>query len=655
LVALIFVALPYYLIVAAFARVTTRWQAIECLPGEIEILHAQSAGLLVQGQAQEADRLLGEAERLAREQLNASRSVLAELLYSRAMLGVFTGDHATSFALLEEAELHWREESPAESAQAAEIDFSLALAHQALGDLQSAELLYRRSARIARKLDEPGSRPAISSLLALAEIRKVIGDAEETELLNKQVLELLGDRPGADGKRALIALDKLIALNLERQDYMSTLPLLLRALRITQRDFPDDHPFLADRLDDLGQIYLSLGVPERSGPLFERAQQIRRRAFGFDNPLYTLGLCNQAELSAATGNHARSLDLLQKMSLVEDQFLGRAALGRSDRQLMAYIGTFYANLCKFFSVMTTHFTSAPFAVLAAFELVQRRKAVGIEVLNNHRRAMLEARSPRLIEGMERLTQLRWQIARLSQAAYSSNGSSWESGYKLEALRKEREELEVDLGRLLPLSTRNRSANSTAKLVSRHDVPDGAVLVEFLRFHVYRFDAVPAKAEKRWYRPRYLAFVLPSVLTQDLEMYDLGQAQRIDQLIARFRADVASDPRDSHRRDMATVDLRSTGSEAEDDRGAGEALYEALLGPLALCIGERKRLLIAPDGDLNRVPFEALPIGKGRRLIDEFQVSYVTVGRDLRQFASLPHGAPGPPLVLGDPISTVRRA
>jgi hypothetical protein len=54
------------------------------------------------------------------------------------------------------------------------------------------------------------------------------------------------------------------------------------------------------------------------------------------------------------------------------------------------------------------------------------------------------------------------------------------------------------------------------------------------------------------------------------------------------------------------------------------------------------LVIAPDGDLLRLPFEVLPIGAGWQLIDDeaWQVSYLSAGRDVLRFSR------GSPELLG---------
>jgi len=46
-----------------------------------------------------------------------------------------------------------------------------------------------------------------------------------------------------------------------------------------------------------------------------------------------------------------------------------------------------------------------------------------------------------------------------------------------------------------------------------------------------------------------------------------------------------------------------------------------------------RLFLAPDGDLARLPFEVLPTDDGRYLIDNYQISYLSVSRDVLHFGT----------------------
>jgi CHAT domain-containing protein len=80
---------------------------------------------------------------------------------------------------------------------------------------------------------------------------------------------------------------------------------------------------------------------------------------------------------------------------------------------------------------------------------------------------------------------------------------------------------------------------------------------------------------------------------------------------------------------------------------GAALRAAAFDPLRAAAGPRRRLLLSPDGDLTRLPFEALPSAGDRRLLDDYQLSYVACGRDVLRFGT-PAEDPSDPVVAADP-------
>ena len=69
--------------------------------------------------------------------------------------------------------------------------------------------------------------------------------------------------------------------------------------------------------------------------------------------------------------------------------------------------------------------------------------------------------------------------------------------------------------------------------------------------------------------------------------------------------------------------------------AGHALYQRLFAPLQTQLADARLLFIAPDGEINRVPFEALVDDKGKYLIERWPVAYLASGRDLLRTPATP--------------------
>ncbi len=217
--------------------------------------------------------------------------------------------------------------------------------------------------------------------------------------------------------------------------------------------------------------------------------------------------------------------------------------------------------------------------------------------------------------------------------------------QLEQWRRQKELLEAELSRQIAemgLEQQLRKANRRAVALT---LPEGASLVEFVRFHVADFKAVPARGDQRWQPARYLAFVLCAERPDDVRMIDLGEADPIDRLIADFRGGITGEAETRAGRNMVA---RTTPPTALPAANVGPALRTAVFDPLIPALGGRTRLLLAPDGDLSRLPFEVLPDAGGRLLLDQYQISYVGCGRDVLRFKTPSSRPPAEPLVVADP-------
>ena len=54
------------------------------------------------------------------------------------------------------------------------------------------------------------------------------------------------------------------------------------------------------------------------------------------------------------------------------------------------------------------------------------------------------------------------------------------------------------------------------------LPEATTLVEFVRFPVFNFHAVPAHGDRQWDPARYVAFVLPAGEPDHVQLIDLGE-------------------------------------------------------------------------------------------------------------------------------------
>lgn len=181
------------------------------------------------------------------------------------------------------------------------------------------------------------------------------------------------------------------------------------------------------------------------------------------------------------------------------------------------------------------------------------------------------------------------------------------------------------------------------------VPKDTALVEYFKYAPYRFASYPAKGQTRWGGPRYLALVIRAN-TDPVPPLDLGEASEIDRIVTEFRGAVAG------ARDLGVSPKAATGLTGMGE--ASKALRRRVFDPIASALEGVNRVLLSPDSELSLAPFEVLPVNDGHYLIDDFEISYLSSGRDIlgsretmRQVASAPVVMAHPNYELAKPGAT----
>jgi CHAT domain-containing protein/tetratricopeptide (TPR) repeat protein len=310
----------------------------------------------------------------------------------------------------------------------------------------------------------------------------------------------------------------------------------------------------------------------------------------------------------------------------------RLAIG-SERERKDELGHANSHLAQYLDLFMVAGADDPAVVGEACDLVLSRRAVGAELLAAQREAVSRTDDPELAPLMERRAELRQRAARSSLVGEDAGETlgeidrvEWELASRTPA---------IDLADRLPEFTHQTAAAL---------LPDPSVLVEFVRFTRRVTVSADPDAVDDGASDWYIAFVIRSG-DATVQLIDLGSAPALDARIDAYRG-VLTRP-DSPRDTSPGRDIFPISEDVASE--AGDGLIEALVQPLLAAIGGRTRVFLAPDGDLTRLPFEALRDPAGNYLIDTLEMSYLSAGRDLKTLASRPaHKTAGAALVLANP-------
>jgi CHAT domain-containing protein/Tfp pilus assembly protein PilF len=514
-----------------------------------------------------------------------------------------------------------------------------ALAH-ALGDFAKAEPLYRRALEIRQNVFEPGHPAIATSLHNLAALARSRGDHATALALARQACGQISAASGDASPAHATALSNLASLLADGHRYDEAEAIHRRVLEIRQ-GLPEESPInLALARNNLADVLRARGDLGAAESLYREALETARQALGDRHPGVAVALTNLATIAVPTGRETEALADFQQAATILDGIIGQVFSLGSESRRAAYLADIRLNFDAFLSLVFQLRDRSPEAVAAGLDLVLRRKAIGMEALAVQRDAVLGRRHPELSAALQNWSDLRRRIARKTLDGPGPEGA--ETHRKLLAEWEERrDEIEASLARTIPemnLEERLRDADRSRVAAA---LPAGSALVEIVRLRLFDFQAVPAKGQPKWRAPRYLAFVLQAGVPDGAILVDLGEAVPIDETIAKFQAAMNDKGRDLHSARQQPAVAAGESLAAELRARFFDNLEQALQGT--------RRLIIAPDGDLARVPFEVLPAGKDRRLIDDYEISYVSVGRDLlRPGADVAMGARSDPVVVAAP-------
>lgn len=507
------------------------------------------------------------------------------------------------------------------------------------GDWAEAEKLFRVALSAFERLLGPNHVWTATTRNNLGEVLGRKGDLSAAEPLIRRSLDIRMKALGQEHSDVASSARSLASLASHKGLFTNALQHARRALQICQKRMGPEHPDTAFSLDHLGAVLYLMGEWTDAESRYRQALEIRENVLGQMHPLTGSTLAHIAGVYAATDRESEALKLLLCASEIDDRMIGQVFSISSDSQRLAYLESIRGNLWTLLSLVASSLADSPEAVLPALDVVLRRKAIAFEAQAVQRDAVLGGKYPHLDHMLHELHALRQQIMRKTMDGPGEEGPE---AYQqlLDDLSAKRDRLESHLAREIPemnFELRLQKADRNAVAIS---LPPDCVLVEFLRYCVYDFRAVPAKGESRWKPARYLAFVLPAGAPDDVKMVDLGEADPVDEMIATFRACISGGG-----------SARGTGDQESgapsDTRAVGALLRAAVFDRLVPHLGECKRLLIAPDGGLSLLPFDVLPQGESDYLIDKYRISYLGCGRDALRFG-VSLGDATEPLVLADP-------
>jgi tetratricopeptide (TPR) repeat protein/CHAT domain-containing protein len=641
------------------------------------------------GRYAEAEPLLKRAVEIERSADPANEAEIAVRLNNLGMLYMSQEKYALARKLLEEARDLDRHTVGEHHPNFATRLHNLAQLSLAEGHYAEAIELYKQAIEIRSKTLGFSHADYALSLNGLASAYGTIEDHTQAIGIYHAALESIANAVGPDHPASALILENL-AILYRKLGQPEADAMFERAVAVRRRTLPSDHPHIGLSVQRQAEHLLTTDRFADAAALFREAGRIAERAFGPKHSQYAIALHGQGLAASADGRFDEAIALLSQavekmrwsngnksvnaaLALVDlsvayiragnveeamksireatsamDVVIARIFRAGSERMRAEFLGKISDDFHLALAFIAKYRVSAPADVRFGYALLLRRKSLLSESLAAQRDVLLEDRYPSLTSALHELQDLRSQLAVLSLAGPGALDAA-DHEARLAKLFARHDRAEADLAGRIPelgIETRLRNAGPD-QVVAALDV--GSVLLEFIRVPV----PLRTRLVDAWAQDRYLAFVVPARDAGSILLFDLGSASEIDVLVDEFLRSLRSEVgvRGESAPDGGTRDLGPAPEHLADAAtDAGVRLRAAIFDPLRPSLKGATQIVVAPDGDLNRLPFEALPAAEGElgdSLIDTLCFSYVVCGRDCVRPVT-PSEATGDAVVVANP-------
>jgi CHAT domain-containing protein len=547
----------------------------------------------------------------------------------------------------------------------------LAQRYDDAGDYEKALRLYERSLAIKEKAlgpEDPGVGECLNDLGCL---QQGLENYDEALRLFQRSLVVTEKAYGAEHPEVATTLSSMAEVYCSKSEYSEALRVGERALRIREKALGKEHPDVADSLAGLADIYRGMGNTTKALLLAQQSLAIMEKQLGPDHPLVAECLVTLADVQKDRSNFGQAIAMQQRALAINEKISGpnHPDVFRnlsSLAQLYAMTGDSQRSISSLVDLSThqrrylaQHFQTASWVVASRVAEVFRSSSEMLQSLSATQTTNKTARIARDAAENSALSKALWEEAQAARAALEADKEirSGELYSQYQSVQSEltrlpekepdqakrdvrRNELEANLSQILS-ELAQRVGLAAQRVLEQNlsladiagQLPTESVLADFVQYRQYDFTA----KSNQWREQRYAVYLtLPlahNSTNLNVERVDLGEAAPIDEAVS-----------------LICKRMSAGQYEAKDLAPARQRLAELVYAPLAKHLTNVSHLIVCPDGQLSRLPFEMLSpssdfgsTDRHKFLIEEKTISYVTSGREIVRLQSRSGVSPDPNL------------
>ncbi|HMX29814.1 MAG TPA: CHAT domain-containing protein, partial [Blastocatellia bacterium] len=497
----------------------------------------------------------------------------------------------------------WTRAIGAEHPNVARIHTNLANLYNSTGRVAKAAESLKRSLDITEKTLGTENPALVTPLLSLGSLYGDAGSYDQAETTYQRALKIADKGPGQETPVVLQLLNSLAGNYVYKKDFARAEPLHRRVLAARERLQGAEHPDVAESLTNLASLYSVQGDYAKAEPLHLRAQAIREKALGAEHPKVPLILEELVRDYVAQNKLPQAIASETQATAITERNIALNLAAGSESTKLAYLSTANKQTNQTVSLHVKYAPANAAARRLSLTTILQRKGRALDAMTDSIAGLRRRATPEDQKLLDQLKATRAQLARLVLTGPQGSTKPAEHQSQIKTLEEQRDKLEDQISRR---SAEFRAQSQPVTLSSvQAAIPARSALIEFAAYRPY--NARNTGPEDELEAARYVAYIVRR--TGEPQWVELGSKQAIDDAIDNLRKALRDRKRRDYKQQARKVD-------------------RLVMQPIRPLLGVTRRLLVAPDGNLNLVPFGALVDQNNRFLVERYSFSYLTSGRDL---------------------------
>ena len=426
-------------------------------------------------------------------------------------------------------------------------------------------------------------------------------------------------------------------------------PLIQRALHIINNsngtDASDD--MILSCFHKLGDYFYKKQAYTKAEGAYQEAYQKTSGLIMHGIDMGGYFLAKIAKTKYRLQDYPASSDLLKETNIKQMELTSKFFEFSSEREQLDIIDSCAKKFNMHFHIVSQFLSRDSKALADIYDVWLRYKGIVLESQKQFREVLLCSDDPTVLgilnEYRTVLSQLRCVYLQSAQAVAINNPLAMPPDHIMRLTTK-KDSLESELSRSCQhFLVSNQIMNADLQTLKKY-IPDYSVLIDFARIPIgYPADNVPHPFH-------YFAYVVRNGESDSIHLFDLGDAEEIDELVTQFKIG-ASKPdagRSIIKIVLSNADLHRLAKQNEPSlKECAHNLYKKVLLPYRETFRKATDLFISPDGQLALLPFEALVDEDDTYLIEKYTFNYVTAPREMVSYG-LAEDQASKSLIMGAP-------